>query len=130
MDPDQIEQMPPPELPPAVAAVIFGIFAIFFLFMIISMWKVFKKADEPGWACLIPIYNGMIFCKIAGKPLWWIFLMFIPGLGIIWAIMATISFAEKFGKGGGYAVGLIILPIVFYPMLAFGNATYIGPKTA
>jgi len=24
---------------------------------IAAMWKVFEKAGQPGWACIIPIYN-------------------------------------------------------------------------
>ncbi len=29
---------------------------------------------------------------------------------------------------GGYAVGLVFLPYLFLPMLAFGNAEYTGTK--
>ena len=40
--------------------------------IIAAMWKVFTKAGHPGWACLIPIYNIYILCKIAGRPGWWL----------------------------------------------------------
>jgi hypothetical protein len=36
--------------------------------IIVGMWKVFTKAGQPGWGCLIPIYNAYLFCQIAGKP--------------------------------------------------------------
>jgi hypothetical protein len=39
-------------------------------------------------------------------------------------IIVTIAFAAKFGKSGGFAAGLIILPFVFYPLLAFGDDRY------
>jgi hypothetical protein len=29
-----------------------------------------------------------------------------------------------FGKGPGFAVGMILLPFIFYPMLGFGDARY------
>ena len=36
----------------------------------VALWFVFKKAGEPGWAAIIPVYNILIAVKIAGKP-WW-----------------------------------------------------------
>ena len=34
--------------------------------------------------------------------------------------------AKAFGKSGGFAVGLIFLPYVFYPILAFDGSVYQG----
>ncbi len=34
-----------------IISLILGIIAI------VAMWKIFKKADKPGWASIIPIYN-------------------------------------------------------------------------
>jgi hypothetical protein len=94
------------------------------VFCVAVMWKVFAKAGEPGWACLVPIYNTCVLLKIAGKPMWWFFLLLIPLVNIVIAILAAIGLANKFGKGGGFAVGLIFLPFIFYPILAFGAAEY------
>jgi len=94
------------------------------VFFVAVMWKIFAKAGEPGWACLIPIYNTCVMLKIAGKPMWWFFLLLIPLVNIVIAILAAIGLANKFGKGGGFAVGLIFLPFIFYPILAFGDAEY------
>ena len=96
----------------------------FVVFMIVARWKIFTKAGEPGWACLVPIYDTCVFLKIAGKPMWWVLLLFVPIVNIVIAILAVIGLANKFGKGGGFAVGLIFLPIIFYPILAFGDAEY------
>ena len=35
------------------------------IFSIITMWKIFEKAGEPGWASIIPIYNTYIEFEIA-----------------------------------------------------------------
>ena len=94
------------------------------IFIIVAMWKVFTKAGKPGWTILIPFYNSYIFLKIAGKPGWWLILLFIPIVNIFIGIIAVIGFANNFGKGVGFAIGLILLPIVFYPILAFGSAEY------
>ena len=100
------------------------------IFLLASFWKLYTKAGEPGWAVLVPIYNLYVFVKIAGKPWWWLLLMLIPLVNLIVSIMLTISFAKAFGKDVGYAIGLIFLGFIFYPMLAFGDATYTKPDTA
>ncbi len=97
---------------------------------IVSMWKIFTKAGQPGWACIIPIYNIIVMIQIAGKPLWWIALFLIPFVNIVVGILLTVAIAKAFGKGGGFAAGMILLPIVFYPILAFGSATYTKPAPA
>lgn len=103
-------------------------FAIFWLaivvLMVASLWKVFEKAGEPGWAAIIPIYNLIVLLKIAGKPAWWFLLMLIPIVNFIVAIIVIMSLARNFGKGTGFGVGLLLLAPVFYPMLAWGDATY------
>jgi len=98
----------------------------FTLLMIASVWKVFVKAGKPGWASLIPIYNIVVLLEIVGRPIWWIVLLLIPFVNFIAGIMVTIALAEKFSKGAGFGVGLVILPFVFFPMLAFGDARYRG----
>lgn len=108
-----------------------GVIALLFtIFVIAAMWKIFTKAGEPGWAAIVPIYNGIVLLKIAGKPLWWIILLFIPFVNIVIGIPVAIGLVRNFGKGGGFAVGLIFLPFIFYPILGFGDATYVGPKSA
>lgn len=92
--------------------------------IIVGMWKVFTKAGQPGWASLIPFYNVYILLKIAGKPGWWLILFFIPIVSIIFAILALLSLSTNFGKGAGFAVGLLLLPIIFFPILGFGSAEY------
>jgi len=101
------------------------------ILMIVAMWKVFVKAGQPGWASIIPIYNAYVFLKIAGKPGWWlIILLLVPVLNIIFYIIALAAFAQNFGKGVGFVVGLILLPVIFYPILAFSDARYIGTGPA
>jgi len=99
----------------------------FIALMIASLWKVFTKAGQPGWASIIPIYNFIVILQIIGKPWWWIIGMIIPFVNFVVFIMLAIELARVFGKGIGYAIGLILLPFVFYPMLAFGDATYRRP---
>jgi hypothetical protein len=96
------------------------------VFIIAALWKMFTKAGQPGWGSIIPIYNAYLLCKVAGKPGWWLLLLFIPIVNIIIALMVALGVSANFGKGAGFGIGLFFLPIIFYPILAFGEATY-GP---
>jgi hypothetical protein len=98
----------------------------FAVLMIASMWKVFSKAGKPGWAAIVPIYNIIVMLEIAGKPTWWIVLFLIPVVSIIMAIIVAVAIANNFGKGAGFGLGLALLSPIFYPILAFGSAQYVG----
>ena len=102
------------------------IYAAVIILIVAAVWKVFTKAGKPGWASIIPIYNLIVLLEIAGKPIWWIILLLIPLVNFVIAILVYISLAEKFGKGVGFALGLVFLPFIFFPILAFGDATYRG----
>ncbi|MBN1326558.1 MAG: signal peptidase I, partial [Candidatus Cloacimonetes bacterium] len=84
------------------------------------------KAGKPGWGCIIPIYNVILQMEIAGRPGWWFLLMFIPGVNIVISIIVLLDIAKAFGKGTGFGIGLILLGFIFFPILAFGDAKYIG----
>jgi len=114
----------------AAAAGAMGGFMIIYLLVgllfIICLWKVYAKAGKPGWAAIVPIYNIIVLLEIIGRPLWWIVLFFIPFANIVVFILIYIGLAKAFGKGAGYGIGLLLLPIIFLPMLAFGSAQYVG----
>jgi hypothetical protein len=111
-------------------AVVMIIYLAIIVLMIASMWKVFVKAGKPGWAAIVPIYNIIVLLQIVGRPTWWIILFLIPIVSIVIMIMVMIDFAKSFGKGGGFAAGLILLGFIFLPILAFGDAQYVGPAAA
>ncbi len=94
------------------------------ILMIAALWKIFEKAGEPRWAAIIPIYNLYILLKVAGRPGWWILLYLIPFVNFIISIIVSIDVAKRFGKGTGFALGLVFLPFIFYPILAWGDASY------
>ena len=102
------------------------------LLMIVSFWKVFVKAGRKGWESLIPIYGTIILAQIGGLPGW---VGFLDGIApfltpyldskillapvLILSYMINYNLAKAFGKDFGFAMGLIICPFVFYPILAF-----------
>lgn len=118
-----------------VAIIMMAFYAIFMLafmvIMIASLWKIYVKAGQPGWACLVPIYNQYILVdKILQKPIWWLVLMLLPCTAGIWAWVVYIELAKRFGKGPGFGIGMVLLPFVFFPMLGFGKAQYDGSPAA
>src|SRR6266404_2056789 len=86
----------------------------------------------PGavfWICeaaIIPIVNSYFLCKVAGRPGWWLILLFIPFVNLIIWIILCIDIAKAFGKGAGFGIGLLLLPFIFFPILGFGSAQYQG----
>jgi hypothetical protein len=103
---------------------------VFAVLMVAALWKVFSKAGHPGWAAIIPIVNTYFLIKVAGRPGWWLILMFIPLVNFIIWIILCIDVAKNFGKGTGFAIGLLLLPFIFFLILGFSSATYQGPAAA
>jgi len=128
----------------AVAAGIAAFFAAFFLVFVaiglvtlIGMWKVFAKAGQPGWAVLVPIYNIIVLLRVAGLAWYWVFAPFvaiIPILGwiayIVWIVWVHHRISTRFGQGVGFTIGLTLLGPIFWLILGFGSAQYVGEKPA
>lgn len=102
------------------------IYIILVLLTFAGMWKTYEKAGVAGWKAIIPIYNMVVLARIIKKPWWWALLMLIPYLGIIWSVWVVHLLAKAFGKDILYTLGLVFLPFIFYPMLGYGNAKFIG----
>ena len=103
------------------------------ILQIIALWKVFTKAGEKGWKSIIPIYNLITLFKISGlSPLLVLVYLvgIIPVIGPIVCLVLTVyqanSLAKSFGKSTGFTVGLVLLAPIFYMILGFGKAEYVG----
>ncbi len=107
-------------------AVFFIIYLAFIIFVIAGIWKTFVKAGEPGWACIVPFYNYYVMAKIGGAKNWW--LIFIPIANIYIVFVIMIALAKSFGKETGFGIGLVFLGFIFFPILGFGDAKYMGPN--
>ncbi|GLB31689.1 hypothetical protein LAD12857_36120 [Lacrimispora amygdalina] len=119
-----------------------------FILLLAAEWKIFSKAGKPGWAALIPIYNIYVRSNVAfGNMVYFIAFLVIAvinfigktsevgGLNSLGAlctlilhIVYCINISKAFGKSAGFTVGLILLPVIFFPILAFGRDEYIGPQ--
>ena len=108
-----------------------------YVISIIGMWKVFTKAGQPGWAVLIPIYNGIVLLRVAGLAWYWIFaplVVLIPVLGaiayLVGIVMLFHRISTRFGQGVGFTIGLTLLNPIFFLILGFGSAKYVAEQPA
>ncbi len=94
--------------------------------MLVGMWKMFQKAGKPGWAAIIPFYNTYCLCEMAmGNGLFFL-LMFVPCVNVVFQVILSLKLAKAFGQGTGFGIGLFLLSPIFYMILGFGDAQYIG----
>ena len=119
-----------------------------YVFMGIVGYFIFQKAKVKGWKAFIPVYNSILYFDImkssdyfygmvytGGLICWLGFVIPRPPLNLVLQILGAlictafqiyicVSGAKRFGKSVGFAVGLILLPVIFFPILAFGKSTY------
>lgn len=104
---------------------IFGLIAVaFVVLLLVSYWKIYAKAGQPGWACIIPIYNVIVLLRIVKKPWWWLLLMLIPIVDIVLGIIMIHRLSRSYGHDVGFTLGLIFLGIIFVPILGLGASEY------
>ena len=87
----------------------------------ISWFKIFSKSGQAGWKALVPFFNLFVFTKIARKPAWWLIIYLIIPVGYP---LSSLQIAKLFGKSMIFSIGLILFPMIFFPLLAFGKSEY------
>ena len=121
------------------------------ILQIIANWNIFTKSGEAGWKSLIPIYGDYVSYKIAWQTSYF-WLNFILGILLSYVsnanlnesmflslivillkialtvinIMYCVKLARAFGRGIGFAIGLILLQPIFLLILGFGSDQYYG----
>ena len=123
------------------------------ILQVIANWRIFTKAGEAGWKSIIPVYGDYISYKIAwqtgyfwmalllgliasliqnyanatGDNVMLLIIVFLIKIitGII-GIMYSVKLARAFGRGTGFAIGLIFLQPIFILILGFGSDPYYG----
>ena len=102
---------------------IFWVLIILFIYCTITRCVIYKKAGKNWLAGIIPFYRQITMYKICGLSPFLMLLWLVPILGwivmFIIGIMKRILLAENFGRGGLFGLGILILPPLFYTILAF-----------
>jgi hypothetical protein len=112
--------------PFTVMMIVYGSLFVFLLVSAVGFWKVFKKAGEPGWAALVPLYNCIVLLKIAGRPWWWlVLLIFVPLVNVVLWLIVSMDLAKAFGKNAVFCVfGLFLLPPIGLLILGLDKSQY------
>ena len=108
-----------------------GFIGAYFLFIIlvcifycIVQWRIFVKADKPGWASIVPFYQTIVLLHMVNMSGWNLLLLCIPFVNIVIAIIMMLKLAKVFNKDTGFGVGLILLYPIFSVILAFDSSDY------
>lgn len=116
-----------------IVKTVLWVILILFIYCTITRWIIYKKAGENGFAAIIPLYRQITMYKVCGLSPFLMLLWLIPIFGwivmFIIAIMKRILLAQNFGRGGFFGLGILILPPIFYSVLAFNpNIEYEGEE--
>jgi hypothetical protein len=106
-----------------------GVMAGLMLFVVVSMYVVFSKAGQPGWAIFVPFYNSWVYAEVGDRPGWMGLLMNISSaipyigwvVGLVLSVYISIGVAAAFDRGILFGAGLAFLPFIFFPILAFAS---------
>lgn len=120
---------------PAAAGAMAGAMMIYYIIVLaiaivcyVGLWKMFVKAGRPGWAAIVPFYNYYCLFEMAFGNGWLFLLLLVPCVNYIFLIILSFKLASAFGRGVGFGFGLLFLTPIFYMILGFGEAEYIGPQ--
>lgn len=135
---------------PEISSTVIVITLVLLVLMIATMWRIFTKAGQKGWKCLIPIYGTYVLWEIGweGSKFWVLllggvaysvlsrFLQNAPtvliivslawlAFALVWTIKLSIRLAHRFGKSTAFGVvGLFIFSLIGYLILGWGSADY------
>jgi len=99
-------------------------YIVFLVVHVVAWWRIFEKADQPGWASIVPVFNFIVFNRIAQYPWWFIFLYLVPLVNVVVYIVTLHKLMKLFGKDGWFTTGMVVLSLIFTPILAFGSSEY------
>lgn len=128
-------------------------FIVYYLLLVFAWWNTFKKAGEPGWKAIIPIYNVYVMYKLSWKPsMFWVYIVLdlvsqvlyynvasdgsndiLRYVSYVLAIILLVveiiqlhKLSKAFGHGAGFTIGLIIFNPIFMLILGYGASQYKG----
>ena len=92
----------------------------------VGLWLVFVKAQRPGWAALIPIYNILVLLEILDRSEWWLLWLLLPLVGFVAWLLLCVDLAAAFSRGSWSIAGLFLAPWLFLLLLGLGRSEYRG----
>jgi hypothetical protein len=101
-----------PAPPPQVGRGALFFYIAIYIVQAIALYKLAEKADvKDPWVAFIPVIQTIVFLHIIDKSGWCIFLLLIPVVNIVLAIIWAVKFYLAFDVNAGLIVLSIIIPI-------------------
>jgi hypothetical protein len=97
------------------------LFVLLIVLYFFNLFFLFKKYNQNKWYSLIPVLNKLTLLKIAGKPIFWIILIYVPFLSYFLMYSINKEVAEENGFDFKLALGMTFLPSVFYGKVSFAE---------
>ena len=105
---------------------------VVYLFFSFCLFLIAKKLDiSAPWLAFIPIVQYWTLVSCAGKPWWWILIIFfVPLVNLILYFYVFMLIAENLGKSKvfGFLAALPLIGLIFMALLAFSKSE--GMSTA
>lgn len=86
--------------------------------------NLFKKASKKESTAFYPLVNLFTLLDITETSTFLGILFFVPIVNVVVLSILFYRLGSAFNTSMFYKIGLVVLPIVFYPMLAFGEKAY------
>lgn len=84
-------------------------------------YPIFTKTNHQTAGAYIPFYNLFVLCDLNGFKDTLGLLFLVPFVNIIMGMYMSYKLKDKFDTNGAFNAGLLLLPAIFVPMLAYGN---------
>ncbi|MBQ7524472.1 MAG: hypothetical protein IJT08_02605 [Alphaproteobacteria bacterium] len=88
---------------------------------IVSIWTIYERIDERGWKSLIPFYRWVVLFRGVGLSPWLSLLMVLLAINLIVLVVLYIYMTRVFKRSYFFVLGLVFLPFIFIPIIAFGE---------
>lgn len=101
---------------------------VFTFIGVVAQWSLYEKCSQPGVACIVPVWNVIVWLRIVGRPWWQLFYLLIPVYNIYFFFKVFIEICQCFGKTSMLDYTLMVIfnaPYVIY--LGLSDAEYRGP---
>ncbi len=97
-----------------------------YIYVALCVHLIANKTETPHpWMAWIPILNLYLWCKIAGKPGWWLILLLIPLVQIVMGIIVWMGISKARGKPEWMGV-LVALPFFIHVYGWYFLSAFVG----
>lgn len=102
---------------------------LFSIFVCLTGSNIFKRAGKRGYYALVPMYNLLELLDIVKLSRYYFILLLLPVVNVLIIYMILYRLSIVFNTSKLFALGLIVFPYMFLPVLNFSKMSKIEEKT-